>query len=224
MPLEGCLTMLRRFMPLLAAGLVLSAATARAQNATPFPAPLPGQAAGTAPAPSSTPFPPIGPGAPGGFGGPMGAPMGGAPMGGAPAGPPPGADACMKEFLPMREDAEKKAKLIKAASDRHAPPDEACKLLGNFDAAQVKMLTFVVKNSGRCGIPPQIADQLKTAHQSVDKMKVMVCRAAEQRKNAGPAAPSLSEALGSVSSAPEINTGKKGGTTFDTLNGNVLAR
>lgn len=229
MPLEGCLTMLRRFMPLLAAGLVLSAAAARAQTATPFPAPLPGQAAGTAPAPGSSPFPPVGPAGPGGFGAPMGAPMGGGPMGGgppmggAPAGPP-GGDACMKEFLPMREDAEKKAKLIKAASDRHAPPDEACKLIGNFDAAQIKMLTFVVKNSARCGIPPQIADQLKAAHQNVDKMKVMVCRAAEQRKNAGPVAPSLSEALGSVSSAPEINTGKKGGTTFDTLNGNVLAR
>jgi hypothetical protein len=37
------------------------------------------------------------------------------------------------------------------------------------------------------------------------------------------AAPSLSEALGSIS-APEAQATKKGGSTFDTLNGNVLAR
>ena len=37
------------------------------------------------------------------------------------------------------------------------------------------------------------------------------------------AAPSLSEALGSVQ-APEAVSSKKGGSTFDTLNGNVLSR
>jgi len=37
------------------------------------------------------------------------------------------------------------------------------------------------------------------------------------------AAPSLSEALGSIS-APEAQSTKKGGSTFDTLNGNVLSR
>ena len=36
-------------------------------------------------------------------------------------------------------------------------------------------------------------------------------------------APSLSEALGSVQ-APEAQSTKKGGSTFDTLNGNVLSR
>jgi hypothetical protein len=39
----------------------------------------------------------------------------------------------------------------------------------------------------------------------------------------GPAGPSLSEVVGS-GTAPEANTGKKGGSTFDTLNGNVLTR
>jgi hypothetical protein len=37
------------------------------------------------------------------------------------------------------------------------------------------------------------------------------------------AAPSLSEALGSAS-VPEAQSVKKGGSTFDTLNGNVLTR
>ena len=44
-----------------------------------------------------------------------------------------------------------------------------------------------------------------------------------QQQQGRPAGPSLSEILGS-SSGPEANVGKKGGSTFDTLNGNVLTR
>ena len=46
----------------------------------------------------------------------------------------------------------------------------------------------------------------------------------QQRGGAAQAAgPSLSEVLGSAA-APEVNTVKKGGSTFDTLNGNALSR
>ena len=45
---------------------------------------------------------------------------------------------------------------------------------------------------------------------------------AEQIKTRGPAGPSLSEVLGSANSAPEATAARKGGSTFDTLNGNVL--
>ena len=44
-----------------------------------------------------------------------------------------------------------------------------------------------------------------------------------QQQQSRPTGPSLSEVLGS-GSAPEANAGKKGGSTFDTLNGNVLTR
>jgi hypothetical protein len=47
---------------------------------------------------------------------------------------------------------------------------------------------------------------------------------AEQAQKRGPAGPSLSEVLGSANAAPEVSTAKKGGSTFDTLNGNVLER
>jgi len=43
-------------------------------------------------------------------------------------------------------------------------------------------------------------------------------------QNRAPAGPSLSEVLGSSTAAPEATATKKGGSTFDTLNGNVLAR
>jgi hypothetical protein len=220
--------MQRRIMPLVAAALLLAATTARAQ--TPFPAPLPGGQAAPA---NASPFPPAN-GAPSAFP-PAGAPSafpatGAAPLGAIPggpqAGPPPGGEACMKEFMPLRQDAEKKAAAIKAASQRKAPPDEACKLLASFDGAEVKMMQFMKANSARCGIPPQILAQLATGHGNTEKMKTMVCKVAEQRAKgggAGPAAPSLSEALGAAAAIPETTTTKRN-PTFDTLSGNVLAR
>ena len=131
----------------------------------------------------------------------------------------------MKGFIPLREEAEKRGKLIKAASDRHAPPEEACKLIGNFSQAESKMIEYVKSHAAKCGIPPQIGDQMKAGHKNTEAMQKKVCMVAQQMQNQprGPAGPSLSEVLGS-GSAPEANAGKKGGSTFDTLNGNVLTR
>jgi hypothetical protein len=47
---------------------------------------------------------------------------------------------------------------------------------------------------------------------------------AQQQQQRGPAGPSLSEVLGSSAALPEASAEKKRGSTFDTLNGNVLAR
>ncbi len=132
----------------------------------------------------------------------------------------------MKQFMPLREEAEKRGKLIKAASDRHASPEEACKLIGSFGQSETKMIKYVETNSSKCGIPQQIADQLKNGHKNTEAMQKKVCAVAQQGgQQRGPAAPSLSEALGSAAALPEANlAAKKGGSTFDTLNGNVLAR
>jgi hypothetical protein len=219
--------MIRHVMvPLTAAMVVLGAAGAAAQSA--FPAPLPNQAA------SSSAFPPVNGSAPVASVGT--APQssfpvnGAAPIGGpgafsaAPPTAAPGED-CMKAFLPLREEAEKRGKLIKAASDRHAPPDEACKLIRNFSQAEVKMIKYIEANAAKCGIPPQVGAQMKDGHKNTEAMTTKVCNVAQQMQNQprGPAGPSLSEVLGS-GSAPEANAGKKGGSTFDTLNGNVLTR
>ena len=81
----------------------------------------------------------------------------------------------MKGFVPLREEAEKRGKLIKAASDRKASPDEACKLIGNFGQAELKMIKYVETNSAKCGIPAQIADQLRNGHKNTEKMQKQVC-------------------------------------------------
>ncbi|MBR0797126.1 hypothetical protein JQ615_17175 [Bradyrhizobium jicamae] len=146
--------------------------------------------------------------------------------------PPPSAaaagpsDACMKNFVPLREEAEKRGKAIKAASDRKAGPDVACKLIANYSAAEVKMIRYVEANATKCGIPTQIADQLKAGHKNTENLQTRVCKVAEQAASQprGPAGPSLSDVLGSAAQVPEATATKKGGSTFDTLNGNVLTR
>jgi hypothetical protein len=224
--------MIRRLMVPIAAAMVamvaMSAGAACAQSA--FPAPLPGQAA--APANGSA-FPPVNGSAPvASVGAPQAsfpvngaAPLGGGGFSAAPpteAGGGPGAD-CMKQFMPLREDAERRGKMIKAASDRHASPAEACKLIGNYGQAEMKMIKYVESNGAKCGIPSQIAEQLKAGHKNTEAMQKRVCEVAQQMQTARPAGPSLSDVLGS-SSGPEANVAKKGGSTFDTLNGNVLTR
>jgi hypothetical protein len=219
--------MIRRLIvPLTVAVFAVHAGQAFAQGA--FPAPLPGQAAPS----NASPFPPVNGAAPAASAPRTSFPVtGAAPVTGsaferAPAPPSQAgsSDECMKGFVPLREEAEKRGKLIKAASDRHAPPDEACKLIGNFGQSEIKMIKYVESHAAKCGIPQQIADQLKNGHKNTESMQKKVCTVAQQQQQKGPAGPSLSEVLGSSASLPEATATRKGGSTFDTLNGNVLAR
>jgi hypothetical protein len=217
----------RLIMPLTVAVVTAHASHGLAQGA--FPAPLPGQAAPN----NASPFPPVNGAAPAASVGaaPSSFPVqGAAPIAGSAfeRGPAPPSQAgpandCMKEFVPLREEAEKRGKLIKAASDRHAPPDEACKLIGNFGQAESKMIKYIEAHATKCGIPPQISEQMKNGHKNTENLLKKVCAVAQQQQK-GPAGPSLSEVLGSSAALPEATPTKKGGSTFDTLNGNVLAR
>ncbi|HVV42279.1 MAG TPA: hypothetical protein VHC94_14580 [Nitrobacter sp.] len=161
-------------------------------------------------------------GAPASFPANGAAPVAGAGFG-APPAPPPGAEDCMKRFTPLREEAERRGKLIQAANKRHAPPGEACKLIGEYSRSEYKMLKFVETNQQKCGIPVQVASQIKTNHKGTETLLQKVCAIAKQAEQRGPAGPSLSDVLGSTA-APEASVTKKGGSTFDTLSGNVLTR
>jgi hypothetical protein len=217
----------RLIVPLAVAAVTAHAGLAFAQGA--FPAPLPGQGV----IKNDPAFPPVNGAAPASVGAPPSSSFpvnGAAPITGSAfeRGPAPpsqsSVDECMKGFVPLREEAEKRGKLIKAAGERHAPPDEACKLITNFGQAEIKMINYVEKRAAKCGIPPQVADQLKTGHKNTENMQKKVCGFAQQAQQRGPAGPSLSEVLGSSTALPEATPTKKGGSTFDTLNGNVLTR
>jgi hypothetical protein len=238
---ETVLIIRRLIVPLTVAVVTLHGGHSLAQGA--FPAPLPAQAGtvndpafppvpGQAAAPRQAPlrddpaFPPVGGVRPGSF--PV---QGAAPIAGAGAGfeAPPSAQAqaaaqqCQAEFIPLRDDAEKRGKMIKAASDHHAPPAEACKLIENYSQAELKMIKYVEANGTRCGIPKEVPQMLKNNHKGTENLQQKVCAVAQQPQQR-PAGPSLSEVLGSSAELPDAATAKKGGTTFNTLNGNVLAR
>jgi hypothetical protein len=82
-------------------------------------------------------------------------------------------DACMQGFVSLREEAEKRGKLIKAASERHAPPDEACRLIGNFGQSQIKMIKYITANSTQCGILRETGDQLRAGYKNTEAMQKM---------------------------------------------------
>jgi hypothetical protein len=214
-------------MPLTLVLFAIQGSEVNAQGA--FPAPLPGQAVPS----NASPFPPVNGAAPVASVGatPNSFPINGAaPITGsaferaaAPsqAGAP---DECMKGFLPLRQEAEKRGKLIKAASDRHSPPDEACRLIGNFGQSEMKMIKYVEMHAAKCGIPPQISVQLKNGHKNTESMQQKVCAVAQQQQQRGPTGPSLSEVIGSSTAIPTATPIKHGGGIFDTLEGNVLDR
>jgi hypothetical protein len=88
---------------------------------------------------------------------------------------------CANEYHALREEAERRGRLIREASDRHASLGESCKLLGDFRAAEVRMIKYVQLKSAECGIPPDILDQLKAGHKNTEQMQQRACADAATR-------------------------------------------
>ncbi len=98
----------RLIVPLTVAVVTVHAGQVFAQGA--FPAPLPGQAAPT----NASPFPPVNGAAPSSFPAGGTAPITGSNFERTPAAPSQAgpSDECMRGFVPLREEAEKRGKLI----------------------------------------------------------------------------------------------------------------
>jgi hypothetical protein len=91
--------------------------------------------------------------------------------------PPPSselADACHKRFAALRDEAERRGRLVKAASDRRAPRDEACQRIGSFSEAELKMIRYVDANSAKCGLQ-QVAARLRAGHAKTEEMRRRLC-------------------------------------------------
>jgi len=123
-------------------------------------------------------------------------------------------------FPSIREDVEKSAGVIKAASDRKASREEVCPLFKTFAAKEGKMITFLETNQKLCGVPPKVISQVKANHVGTVRIRNAVCSAAP----AGPRAPTLSDALGGPIIADDESAKNPGRGTFDTLTGNALQR
>ncbi len=126
---------------------------------------------------------------------------------------------CIKEFLRLRGDVEKKAAAIRTASEKKVPPQVACKLFNTFSAAEAKMLKYASDNNVWCGIPAQIISGMKQAHAKTSEMRTKICRVAAAGPPRPPG-PSLSDALSGT--VPDSSNIKTGHGTFDTLTGTPL--
>jgi hypothetical protein len=128
----------------------------------------------------------------------------------------------MNDFLPLRQEAEKRAQVVQEAGKRKAPPQEICPLLTRFVEAEAKVVAFVVKENVWCGIPPQAVEGMKKNHAQSQAIKKKVCAVAAAPQ-AAPRGPSFSDALGTTR-VPDASNVRSGRGTFDTLTGNALAR
>jgi hypothetical protein len=163
-----------------ATALVLIEGGAQAQGA--FPAPPPGQTArpdlptenGSAPAANLvSPFP---------FNGaPPVAGIAAAPQGEIP-------DECQREFRALQAEAEKRGRWIKAAAARRAASDEACKLIGNYGEAEIKLIDYVESHTAKCRFPTDIRDRLKNGRKTTEAIQKKTCTAQQiqKRQPAGP--------------------------------------
>lgn len=133
------------------------------------------------------------------------------------------APPCYDEFMTLRGEVEKRGKALQAAGNRKAPPAEACKLIGSLVEADQKMVSFVATNAKSCGMPEDLEKNLRKNHNGYVELRTRVCNAAANA-NQAPRGPSFSDVLGSPSLPEASGSRPSGGSTFDTLSGNVLAR
>jgi len=123
------------------------------------------------------------------------------------------------DFLTLRAEAQQKGEKIRKAGERKADRKEICALVTSFYASEAAMVKFLETNKTWCGIPDDAIKQAKMGHEKTAKFRTAACSDAP----AGPKPPTLSDAIGT----PSVDTGRNtrtGRGTFDTLNGNPLAK
>jgi hypothetical protein len=135
------------------------------------------------------------------------------------AGPPP---AC-QQLIVLKEEREKNGAALSAVGKSKVRPEpaEVCKLFKVYLASESKLMQGLTENSATCGVPPQVIKQFQEMHGKAVQTGKQVCEAAEHPRQTGP---SLSDALNSAPTLPDADNTKTGKGTYDTLQGNALAR
>jgi len=136
------------------------------------------------------------------------------------AGPPP---AC-QQLIVLRDEREKNGAALQAVGSRKVKPEpaEICKLFKVYLASEAKLMQGMTESSTTCGVPPQVIKQFQEAHGKAVQTGKQICEAADHPRQMGP---SLSDALNAAPVMPDADNTEKGhGGTYDTLQGNPLAR
>jgi hypothetical protein len=149
----------------------------------------------------------------------------GAPTGMRPAAPQGGgaANPCVAEFTRLRGEVEKKGAVAKTVSDRKGTREEMCSAVSGIHTAQVKWVKYAKDHSSQCGMPPDILKQLRLGQDNLAKLRKNICSGGGATA-AAPAAPSLSEALGTAGLPPSSSSDapKKRGGVLDSMTGTPI--
>lgn len=163
----------------------------------------------------------------------MGPGMMGPGMGGPGAGAPgPGFGAppqqqqmppCVKDFMPLRNEAEKRAGALKAVMQKKPTREEACAAFKTFSGAESRVVAYVKKNGEWCGIPADAVKAMAANHAKTMQAQKQICDGGGFAGGAPkPSGPGLSEALGTNRPIGSIDSGSSG--ALNTLSGNALSR
>jgi hypothetical protein len=123
-------------------------------------------------------------------------------------------------FIPLRDEAQKKALAVRVAVEHKSERKEICELVTRYYAAESMVVKFLEDNKTWCGIPQEAIQAAKGNHEHTGKFRTAACAEAPAGK---PKVPTLSDAI----NTPSVDTGantKTGRGTLDSLNGNPLAR
>src|SRR5258708_15188591 len=88
----------------------------------------------------------------------------------------------MAEFGRLREDVQKLGLAAKAAGQRKVNREEMCKHITAYSAAELKWVKYTDANVKTCGIPAEVAQQLKQVHSNTEQTKEKICSLAAARR------------------------------------------
>ncbi len=82
---------------------------------------------------------------------------------------------CRQQSLALKLDWETKAKPIREAGQNRPSPPAFCRLVSDFEQAELKMVDFMATNSGKCHIPTDVVDKARAAHATTLGLKERAC-------------------------------------------------
>lgn len=197
---------------LMAAMAVAVAQVTAAQAQSPFPDPR-------QPAGQSSPFPPVNQSSP--FPDPNNPTV---PFGQQARPQQQEMPACIKQFISMRENLDKRFEETRKVMEKKPTASEACSALTKFTQTEIALIKFVEKQGSNCPFPPELLSTIKASNEKTTGYRQKACTAAkaEQQAPVRHSQPTLSDAFG-----PPVVSGdstKTGRGTLDTLSGNPLTR
>jgi hypothetical protein len=101
----------------------------------------------------------------------------------APALSPPQTSVppCMAEFTKLREEVLKRGEAAQAAGQHKVSREETCKHITAYAVAELKWVKFTEAGVSSCGIPAQVAQQLKQVHANTEQTKEKVCQQPQEK-------------------------------------------